>query len=62
VHSRRFLGVAAFDLALTFALAYALSRLFSMRYLAALALSLLLGVVAHRLFCVRTTVDRLLFP
>ena len=62
VHSRRIAGVAAFDLGLTLILAYAVHRLFAIGYGKALLLSLLLGVVAHRLFCVRTAVDRLLFP
>jgi hypothetical protein len=61
-HSYRIAGVAAFDLGLTLILAYAFHRLFGIGYWFALLLSLLLGVVAHRLFCVRTAVDRLLFP
>lgn len=61
-HSYRFLGVAAFDLGLTLILAYAVHRLFLIGYGSALLICLLLGVIAHRLFCVRTAVDRFLFP
>lgn len=61
-HSYRIAGVAALDLGLTLILAYAVHRLFSIGYVSALLICLLLGVILHRMFCVRTTVDRLLFP
>lgn len=57
-----FLGVAAFDVLGTVLLAYFLHRLTGKFGFAAwLAATFAAGIVAHRVFCVRTTVDRALF-
>ena len=37
-------------------------RLFSFNILKITVLLFLLGIILHRLFCVRTTIDKLLFP
>jgi hypothetical protein len=57
------LGVAVADVALAVALALALHAATGRRWSAWLWLALVFaaGVAAHRAFCVRTTVDRLLF-
>ena len=55
------LGVAIIDVAATLTVAWLLSRGLRQPFWAwALGLAAL-GVAAHRLFCVHTTVDRLLF-
>jgi hypothetical protein len=64
LHSIRIFNIAIVDVAFTLLAAWAIGK-----YLCpkvswgwfALAL-FLLGILLHRLFCVRTTVDRLLFP
>lgn len=62
VHSARLMDVAVFDVAGTVLAAYALSRYTSVRFWPALAFLFLAGIVLHRLFCVRTTLDKLIFP
>lgn len=54
-------GIAILDLLGALAAAWALSRAFSQPFWAWALGVLLTGVAAHRAFCVRTTVDRLLF-
>ena len=67
VHSIRLFGVAIFDVVLTVAVSMVLSRFafgwpwLSLRTLAVVVIAFLLGVACHRMFCVRTTVDRLLW-
>ena len=61
VHSYRVFNIAIFDLILTVLIAYIISYLFNIDFIKILVLLLLLGIVLHHLFCVRTTVDKLLF-
>ena len=61
VHSPRLGGVAIVDVLLTIALAALLARLFRWSFRCTLLWSFAAGVAAHRVFCVHTTVDRLLF-
>ena len=61
VHSVRVANVAILDVAGTFALALLVSWGFGISYWIALALTFLLGILLHRLFCVPTTLDNLLF-
>lgn len=62
LHSYRFLGVAVVDVALTALAAGLVSRYFNLNYWYTLAGAFAVGIVAHRAFCVRTTIDRLIFP
>ena len=62
VHSYRIANIAIVDVILTVLGAALLNLVFpSYRFLTILAALFLLGIILHRLFCVRTTVDRLLF-
>lgn len=58
VHSFRIFNVAVVDVVLTVLAAVLISRRHFWKVLLALFVA---GIVAHRVFCVRTTVDRLLF-
>ena len=60
-HAYRFMGVAVVDLALTIVAAILITRVAGWSFVYVLVGLLVLGVALHRLFCVRTTVDRLLF-
>ena len=62
VHSYRIFDIAVIDVLLTFLLGYII-YLFLPQYDFNLILItlFLLGIIAHRVFCVRTTVDKLLF-
>jgi len=62
IHSYRFFGVAIIDVIMTIIGAFILSRIFRCNFVYTLVSLFLLGIVLHRLFCVRTTIDKLLFP
>jgi hypothetical protein len=61
MHSH-FLGVAWVDVLGTALIAWAVSRAFGFNVWKTGAAFFALGIVVHRLLCVRSTVDRLLFP
>lgn len=61
-HSYRFLDIAIVDVLLTLLGAYFLSLYFKIPFAYMAAGLFLLGIFLHRLFDVRTTVDKLLFP
>ena len=61
LHSYRFMGIAVVDLALTIVSAILITRVAGWSFGWTLVGLLVLGVALHRLFCVRTTVDLLLF-
>ena len=62
VHSYRFANLAIVDVIMTIIAAFIISAVFAISFWKVLAVSFLLGIVLHRFFCVRTTVDKLLFP
>ena len=62
VHSYRFLGVAIADVAMTVVAAGLIAWGTKYPFWMVLVALFLLGIVLHRLFCVRTQVDRWLFP
>jgi hypothetical protein len=62
VHSLRLGGVAIMDVVMTLAGAYIIAYYARASFAWTAAGLFLLGIVLHRLFCVRTTIDRLLFP
>lgn len=62
VHSYRFMGVAIADVVMTVIGALLISFLIKKSFLIVLIILFILGIILHRLFCVRTTIDKLLFP
>jgi hypothetical protein len=62
IHSYRIYNIAYLDVLVTVVVAYGLSKLFRTPFLYTLIAFLILGIIIHRLLCVRTTVDKLLFP
>jgi hypothetical protein len=62
VHSYRIYNIAIVDVLATIALAYVI-YLFIPKYnfFFILICLFLLGIILHKLFCVRTTIDKLLF-
>ena len=61
IHSYRLFGVAIADLLMTIGAAYIIAYMFKIRfYYVAIGL-FILGIVLHRAFCVKTTIDMLLF-
>lgn len=61
-HSYRFLGFATVDVLLTILGAFLISWITTISIWYVLPSLFLLGIFLHRIFCVRTTVDKLLFP
>ena len=61
-HKYRILNIAIVDVTLTVLLAYVISYFSGTTLLYVIPSVFLLGIVLHRLFCVRTTVDKILFP
>ena len=62
VHSYRFFGFALFDVTMTLIVAGFISYFFKIPFLYSSISLFILGIILHRLFCVRTTIDKLLFP
>jgi hypothetical protein len=57
-----FMGIAYMDVFMTIIAAEILSYIFDIGFILVLISLFLSGIFAHRLFCVRTTVDKYLFP
>jgi uncharacterized membrane protein len=62
IHSYRLFGVAIADVIMTIIGAYIISYFSGFSYLRTLVCFFILGIILHRIFCVRTTIDKLLFP
>jgi len=68
-HSIRIFNIAIIDVLSTIILAFVIHQIILERWLGiytvsiwiVLGLCFLAGIIAHRLFCVRTTIDKLLF-
>ena len=61
-HSVRFLGVAVVDVVLTIISGWLVAYWMKWNVGYTIAGMFALGILLHRAFCVRTTVDRALFP
>jgi hypothetical protein len=61
VHSYRIMDLAIVDIVSTIILAYGLAVYFNQEFYQVLIATFLLGIIMHRLFCVRTTIDKILF-
>ena len=63
-HTRRipFVDLALSDTFMTIFGAYIASLVFGKSFLLSLFIVVIIGIIMHRVFCVRTRVDELLFP
>jgi len=59
-HSYRIFNIAIVDVILTIIAAYIISYIFNILFLKTSITLFILGILLHRLFCVRTTIDKLL--
>ena len=64
LHSYRVFNIAIMDVVFTFLFAKFIQTYIMKKtdYLLILFCSFILGIILHRIFCVRTTIDKLLFP
>ena len=63
IHSYRLFNIAILDVIVTMIGAYFLQKKFfsNYSYLQVLIVVFIVGIISHRIFCVRTTVDKMLF-
>ena len=61
-HSYRIFNIAIMDVVFTIVGAIIFSWLFNIAMWKSIVGLFLLGIFFHRLFCVRTTIDKVLFP
>lgn len=61
IHSFRVLDIAIMDVLMTILVAGFLSLYLKQNFWLVLVMLFLLGIFLHRIFCVRTTVDKILF-
>lgn len=61
-HAYRIYNIAIVDVAATIIVAFIISRAFALSFWKSLVGLFLIGIISHRAFCVRTTVDKWVFP
>lgn len=61
-HTFRLFDVAVIDTVVTLLAVYAISQWFNVSFWYTLVVVFVVMVISHRLFCVRSTTDRWLFP
>ena len=62
IHSYKIFNIAIVDTVGTIVVAWGISKYYNIDFKQVLFILFLVGIIAHRLFCVRTTIDKLLFP
>lgn len=62
IHSYRVFGIAYFDVIITIICAVFIAWISKWNYMYTIIGVFILGVVVHHMFCVRTAVDKMLFP
>jgi len=62
IHSYRLFGFAIADITMTIIAAFLISKFYNYSFFYTLLFLFVLGIFLHRIFCVRTTIDKLLFP
>ena len=60
-HAYRIFDIAVVDVAATVVVAFIIARIFGVAFWKSLVVLFLVGIISHRMFCVRTTVDKLVF-
>lgn len=60
-HSIRFANVAVVDVVLTFVAAFIIHKIFGIVLWKVVITLFLLGIIMHRMFCVNTTINQLIF-
>jgi len=61
IHKYRLFNIAIMDVIMTIIGAFIISYIFSCNFWVVLVFLFLLGIILHRVFCVKTTVDKALF-
>ena len=61
IHSYRIFDIAILDFGVTAIVAYIITLITGVKFIYSAVGLFILGIFVHRLFCVRTTIDKLLF-
>ena len=61
LHKIRFFDIAVVDVVFTIIFGIIISRYYSSNLLMTLFILFALGIILHHIFCVRTTIDKLIF-
>ena len=62
IHSYRLGGFSIMDVIMTIIAGFLISYFLKKSFFYTTLFLFILGIILHRLFCVRTTIDKLLFP
>ena len=62
IHQYRIFNIAIIDVLFTLLGAYLVAYYFHLPAIYVIIAAFVAGIIAHRMFCVRTTIDKLLFP
>jgi hypothetical protein len=60
-HKYRIFNIAIVDVLLTIILSGIIAYVFKLNFWLTLLIFFLLGIIAHRIFCVKTTIDKAIF-
>jgi hypothetical protein len=55
------INLAFIDVLMTVIIGYSISKYFSYSFITVMLILIIIAILAHRVFCVRTTVDKFLF-
>lgn len=61
IHSYRIFNIAIADVIMTIIASLIISYFFKFNFWITLIILFLIGIILHRIFCVKTTVDKILF-
>ncbi len=61
IHSYRLFNLAIVDVVFTIIIAYFIAKYFKYNFIHTLIGLFILGIVMHKLFCVKTTINNILF-
>ena len=61
IHSYRIFNIAIADVIMTFIAAFVISYSLKISFVWTSIFLFILGIILHRIFCVKTTIDKLLF-
>ena len=61
IHKHKIFDISVMDSLMTVGVAYGIYRYYNQDFKIILVILILLGIIIHRLFCVKTTIDKLLF-
>lgn len=62
MHSYRLFNLSIIDIIVTIVVCYGISKYYKLEFIEVLIIAFLIGIISHHLFCVDTTIEKILFP